>query len=166
MVNTEIRLIIFFAAKDGEALYSQQKQDQELTVAHHEIFITKYRFKLKKVGKTTRPFRYDINQNDYFWTSYPNSRCMKHVSLQFQSCVNAFLGYNVLSVNVDFCMCFYQDQLQLYCQRTSNQETARRVFLSENTQVLDKTSGHKEGKHAALCFFHQAGDCNYSRIFR
>ena len=33
MVNTEIRLIIFFAAKDGEALYSQQKEDQELTVA-------------------------------------------------------------------------------------------------------------------------------------
>ena len=33
MVNTEIRLIIFFAAKDGQALYSQQKQDQELTVA-------------------------------------------------------------------------------------------------------------------------------------
>ena len=33
MVNTRIRLIIFFAAKDGEALYSQQKQDQELTVA-------------------------------------------------------------------------------------------------------------------------------------
>ena len=32
MVNTEIRLIIFFAAKDGEALYSQQKQDQELTL--------------------------------------------------------------------------------------------------------------------------------------
>ena len=33
MVNTQIRLIIFFAAKDGEALYSQQKQDRELTVA-------------------------------------------------------------------------------------------------------------------------------------
>ena len=33
MVNTEIRLIIVFAAKDGEALYSQQKQDQEQTVA-------------------------------------------------------------------------------------------------------------------------------------
>ena len=33
MVNTMIRLIIFFAAKDGEALYSQQKQDRELTVA-------------------------------------------------------------------------------------------------------------------------------------
>ena len=33
MINTEIRLIIFSAAKDEEALYSQQKQDQELTVA-------------------------------------------------------------------------------------------------------------------------------------
>ena len=33
MANTEIRLIIFFAAKDGEALYRQQKQDRELTVA-------------------------------------------------------------------------------------------------------------------------------------
>ena len=33
MVNTEIRLIIFFAAKDEEALYSQQKQDRERTVA-------------------------------------------------------------------------------------------------------------------------------------
>ena len=34
MVNTEIRLIIFIAVKDGEALYSQQKQDLELIVAH------------------------------------------------------------------------------------------------------------------------------------
>ena len=34
MVNTEIKLIIFLAAKDGDALYSQQKQDWELNVAH------------------------------------------------------------------------------------------------------------------------------------
>ena len=33
MVDTEIRLITFFAAEDGEALYSQQKQDLELTAA-------------------------------------------------------------------------------------------------------------------------------------
>ena len=33
MVNTEIRLVIFFAVKEGEALYCQQKQDQKLTVA-------------------------------------------------------------------------------------------------------------------------------------
>ena len=39
MVNTEIRLIIFFAAKDGEAVYSQQKQDQELTVAQIMNFL-------------------------------------------------------------------------------------------------------------------------------
>ena len=39
MVNTEIRLIIFFAAKDGEALYSQQKQDQDLTVAQIMNFL-------------------------------------------------------------------------------------------------------------------------------
>ena len=39
MVNTEIRLIIFFAAEDGEALYSQQKQDWELTVALIKNFL-------------------------------------------------------------------------------------------------------------------------------
>ena len=60
MVNTEIRLIIFFAAKDGEALYSQQKQGRELTVSLDcELLIVKFRLKLKKVGKTTKPFRYD-----------------------------------------------------------------------------------------------------------
>ena len=68
MVNTEIRLIIFFAAKDGEALYSQQKQHWELTVAG--IIIAKFRLKLKKVGKTTRPFRYDLNQIPYDYTYY------------------------------------------------------------------------------------------------
>ena len=62
MVNTKIRLIIFLAAKDGEALYSQQKQDQELTVAQIMNLIAKFRLKLKKVGKTTRPFRYDLTQ--------------------------------------------------------------------------------------------------------
>ena len=65
MANTEIRLIILFAAKDGEVLYSQQKQNWELTVA--QILIAKFRLKLKKVRKTTRPFRYDLNQipNNY-----------------------------------------------------------------------------------------------------
>ena len=66
MVNTEIRLIIFLATKNGEALYSQQKQDRELTVA--QIFIARYRVKLKKLGKTTRPFRYDLNQIPYDYT--------------------------------------------------------------------------------------------------
>ena len=54
MVNTEIRLIIFFAAKDGEALYSQQKQDGVDGGSDHELLIDKF-----------RPFRYDLNQIPY-----------------------------------------------------------------------------------------------------
>ena len=54
MANTKIRLIIFFAAKDGESLYSQQKQDHELLIG-----------KLKKVGETTQSFRYDLSQSPY-----------------------------------------------------------------------------------------------------
>ena len=68
MVNTKIRLIIFFAAEDGEALYSQQKQDWKLTLEDYELLIAKFRLKLKRVGKTTRPFRYDLNQIPYDYT--------------------------------------------------------------------------------------------------
>ena len=68
MVNTEVRLIIFFAAKDGEALYSQQKQDHEMTVAQIMNSLLPNRLKLKKVGKTTGPFRYDLNQIPYDYT--------------------------------------------------------------------------------------------------
>ena len=39
MVNTKTRLIMFFVAKDGEALYSQQKKDQELTMKNHDLRI-------------------------------------------------------------------------------------------------------------------------------
>ena len=66
MVNTEIRLIIFFAAKDGETLYRQQKQDLELTVAQIMTpLLQNSGLKLKKVGKTTRPFRNDLNKTPY-----------------------------------------------------------------------------------------------------
>ena len=65
MVNTKIRLIIFFAAKDGEALHNQQKQDWELS---EFVFIAKFRLILKKVGKTTRLFRYDLNHIPYDYT--------------------------------------------------------------------------------------------------
>ena len=68
IVNTKIRLIIFFAAKHGETLYSQRNQQRELTGSDHELLIAKFRLKFKKVGKTTRPFRYDLNQIRYDYT--------------------------------------------------------------------------------------------------
>ena len=73
MVNTEIRLIIVFATKDGEALYSQQKQDWELIVAQIMNSLLP-NSDLKKVGKTTRPFRYDWNQIPYDYTMEVTNR--------------------------------------------------------------------------------------------
>ena len=66
-VNTKIRLSIFFTAKDGEALHSQQKQDWELTVAQIMNSLLP-NSDLEKVGKSTRLFRYDLNQIPYNYT--------------------------------------------------------------------------------------------------
>ena len=67
MVDTEIRLIIFFAAKDGEALYSQQKQDHELTVAQiMNSLLPNSDVNWRK--ENTRPFMYDLNQIPYDYT--------------------------------------------------------------------------------------------------
>ena len=66
MINTKIKLIIFFETKDGEAPYSQQKTRPGADLgSDNELFIVKFRLTLKKVGKTTRPFRYDLNQIPY-----------------------------------------------------------------------------------------------------
>ena len=68
MVSTKIRLIIFFAAKDGEA-HSQQKTRLGADCgSDYELLVAKFRLKLKKVGKTTKPFRYDLNQIPYDYT--------------------------------------------------------------------------------------------------
>ena len=65
MVDTEIRLIILFAAKDGEALYSQQKQDRELTVAW--IMNSLLPNSDLNGRKWRKPLRYNLNQipNNY-----------------------------------------------------------------------------------------------------
>ena len=68
MVNTEIILIIFFMVEDGEALYSQQTLLGADCGSDHELLIAKFRLKLKRVGKTTRPFRYGLNQIPYDYT--------------------------------------------------------------------------------------------------
>ena len=69
MVDTEIRLIIFFASKDEKTLFKQQKIRQGADFSlDHEPLIPKFRLKLKKVGKTTRVFRYDLNQIPYNYT--------------------------------------------------------------------------------------------------
>ena len=66
MIITEIRLIIFFVAKDGEALLQSTKTKPGADCgSDHELLIAKFRFKLKKVGKTTRPLRYDLKQIPY-----------------------------------------------------------------------------------------------------
>ena len=67
MVDKEIRLIIFFAANDREAVYSHQKQDWELTVAQITSSLLP-NSDLKKVGETTRPFRYELNEIPYDYT--------------------------------------------------------------------------------------------------
>ena len=69
MVNIKIRLITYFAAEDGEALYSQKKTRLGADCgSDHEVLIAKLRIKLKRVGKSTKPFRYDLNQILYSYT--------------------------------------------------------------------------------------------------
>ena len=92
MVNTSIRLIIFFAAKDGETLYSQQKTPPGADCgSDHELLIAIFRLKLKKVGETTTPFRYHLNQIPYDYTVEVRNRfkglnqieCLKNYGWRF-----------------------------------------------------------------------------------
>ena len=60
-------MIIFFAVKDGEALYRKTRPGADCG-SDYDLLIAKFRLKLKKVGKTTRPFSYDLNQIPYEYT--------------------------------------------------------------------------------------------------
>ena len=91
MVNTEIRFIIFFAANDGETIQSAKTRLGADCGSDHELLIAKFRLKLKKVGKTTRPFRYDLNQIPYDYTVEVRNRfkgldlieCLMNCGLRF-----------------------------------------------------------------------------------
>ena len=70
MVNTEIRLIIFSAAKEyrRSSIQSAKTRSGADCGSDHELLIAKFRLKLKKMEKTTRPFKYDLNQIPYDYT--------------------------------------------------------------------------------------------------
>ena len=69
IVNTEIRLIIYSLQPKMEKLYTVSKNKTGADCgSDHELLIAKFRLQLKKVGKTTRPFRYDLNQILYNYT--------------------------------------------------------------------------------------------------
>ena len=83
-------MIIFFAAKGKEALCSQQKQD---CGSDHQLLIAKFRLKLKKVGESTRTFKYDLNQIPYDYTVKVVNRfkgidltdCLKNYGQRFRT---------------------------------------------------------------------------------
>ena len=94
MVNIKIKLTLFFAAEDGDTLYSQQKQDQDLTVDKIMNLLLQ-NSGLKKVRKTMRPFRYDLNQNCYNYTVEGTSlvaQMVKHLSTMWETQVRSLVG--------------------------------------------------------------------------
>ena len=71
MVSTEVRLIIFFAAEVASrrsSVQSAKTRPGAFCGLDHQLLTTKFRLKLKKIGKTTRPFRYDLYQIPYVST--------------------------------------------------------------------------------------------------
>ena len=68
MANIEIKMIIFFAAKWRSSIQLAKTRPGADCGSDHELLIAKFRLKLKKVRKTTRPFRYDVNQIPYDYT--------------------------------------------------------------------------------------------------
>ena len=92
MANIEIRLIIFFAAKDGEVSIQSAKTRLGADCgSDHDLLIAKFRLKLKKVGKTTGRFRSDLNKVHYNYTVEVTNRfkgldlieCLKNYGQRF-----------------------------------------------------------------------------------
>ena len=124
MVNTEIRLTIFFAAEDGEALYSQQKQDREMAVVQIMLsyLIAKFRLKLKEEGKTTIPFRYDLNQISYIYTvevtnKFKESDLIDRVPEELWTEVRDIVQEVMIKTNTKEKVSFHSNPKERQCQR-------------------------------------------------
>ena len=74
MVNTKIRLIILYSQRWISSILSAKTRPGADCGSDHELRIAKFRLKLKKVGKTARPFRYDLNQIPYDYTMEVRNR--------------------------------------------------------------------------------------------
>ena len=91
MVNTKIRLIIFFCSQGQRSSIQSAKIRLGTDCgSDHELLTAKFRLKLKKVGKTTRPFKYDLNQIPYDYTVKVRNRlgldlieCLKNFRRRF-----------------------------------------------------------------------------------
>ena len=102
--------------------------------------------------------------NDCSGTSDPNSRwTRRHLPADSKLC--KCIPRTQCALREWWLLCFCTDQLQLYYQKTSHQQVASSVFLSENTSTWwDLRSYSRE--NCSCVFFHQAGDCKYSRFVR
>ena len=94
MVNTEIRLILFFCSQRWRSsIQSAKTRPGADCDSDHDVLITKFRLKLKKVGETTRPFRYDLNRILYNYTVEVTNRfkgldlieCLKNYGWKFMT---------------------------------------------------------------------------------
>ena len=102
MVNTEIRLIYLCSERWRNSIQSAKTRPGADCGSDHELLITKFRLKLKKVGKTTRPFRYDLNQIPYDYTVKVRNRfkgldlieCLKNYGWRFVTLPGGSDQYN------------------------------------------------------------------------
>ena len=122
-------MIIFPAAKDEEALYSQQKTRLGADRgSHHELLIAKFRLKLKKMGETTRPFKYDLNQIPYDYTVKVRNR---------------FKGLDLIE-----CLMNYGQRFMTLCRRQVSRPSPRKRNAKRQNRCLRRPYNSCEKKRS------------------